>query len=191
MINNIVIDYYDRLGFFGDGKNGVPMIPYNVHTNWGPMIGYMKDESTIAKTPLGHSDFDGNDVFDFTKPDHDFWDSPYNPLGIGKHFQSTEKAQKRVNDAIASCDKDDYENAMHSLQDSYSHYNAGYRWYPFHGWHPRHWLPGHAGGGTEPDNNLEAWNKANKATKANNQQWQKNCCKCGQTYNKRSTGPCE
>jgi len=152
---------------------------------------YLPDQDTINNTPLGHGDFDGSDEFDFTKPDHDWKESPFTPWGIDKHFQDRSEAQKRVNDAITSCNKDAYERAMHSLQDSFSHHDAGYRSYPFHGWHPKHWLPGHAGVGTTPDDNEKAWNEANKLTKSNNEEWKKNCCKCGDEYNVRSIGPCD
>ena len=80
---------------------------------------------------------------------------------------------------------------MHSLQDSFSHYDAGFRSYPFHGVHPQHWLPGHGAAGTVPDNNEKAWEDANKLTKQNNQNWDKNCCKCGNKYNLRNVGPCD
>lgn len=62
---------------------------------------------------------------------------------------------------------------------------------PFHGWHPKHWLPGHLGAGTVPDNNEKAWEDANKLTKQNNQKWDKNCCKCGNEYKRRSEGTCD
>ena len=40
-------------------------------------------------------------------------------------------------------------------------------------------------------NNEKAWIDANILTKENNQDWDKNCCKCGNEYNRRSEGLCD
>jgi hypothetical protein len=57
---------------------------------------------------------------------------------------------------------------MHQAQDVSSHYNKAYRWYSFHGKHPKNWLPGHGHSlidGQNPDADYLAWKRAEKMTK--------------------------
>ena len=192
IVQNCTVNIVDALGFFGDGQRKAgkgDQLSIQVKFFDGNSI--ITISFGLEPIPRGHSDFDQGDVFDFTKPDNGIAENPFTPWGIDKHFQDRKKAQDRVDAAIKSCKKDAYERAMHSLQDSFSHHDAGFRSYPFHGWHPKHWFPGHLGAGTVPDNNETAWIDANKLTKQNNQKWDKTCCKCGDEYNRRSEGPCD
>jgi len=64
--------------------------------------------------------------FDYTTLDNQWWTQPVGP-GVGLHFMSPDKAMARVQLAIRSGDVNRFQEAMHSLQDTFSHYNKGYR----------------------------------------------------------------
>jgi hypothetical protein len=68
--------------------------------------------------------------------------------------------------AIELCDKGIFERYMHQLQDTYSHYNAGYRW---------PWTLGHAFAGQWPDRNGHAWQQAEEETQYWVDEWIKYC----------------
>jgi RHS repeat-associated protein len=85
----------------------------------------------------GHSDLGyllGD--FDYTRLDHQFWTSPYNPVtGTSLHFMSQEEAECAVGFAIRSGDPGRFEQAMHMGQDWFSHRGKGWNWWshPFSG----------------------------------------------------------
>jgi hypothetical protein len=65
---------------------------------------------------------------------------------------------------------------MHRLQDNWTHYAKGFRSTWFHGWHPKHWIYGHGGALTFPDNDHAAWQVAAKVTQTRVIIWNQNCC---------------
>jgi len=158
----------DSDGLFGDGIN---------------RTGYPHWKSWFVDPPsLGHSDFYGGDRFDYTKEDYGEtspWRQPQN------HFQSLRESVQQARAAIARCKKENFERAMHRVQDFYSHYKKGYRWAP----KERKW--GHVFAGSKPDADRHAWREANQATYLLVKEWDANCCKCGDSWNIRSRGPCE
>ncbi|MES9944477.1 MAG: RHS repeat-associated core domain-containing protein [Candidatus Thiodiazotropha sp.] len=142
----------DRFGLFSDGRTYGP--EHNSQGHWG------------------HSDFTDSNRFDYTREDHDprtqplpTWDNPtFDP---SSHFRPRDKSLiEDLGEAIDNCDKDMFERYMHQLQDTYSHYDAGYRW---------PWTLGHAFGGQWPDRNGRAWQNAEKETKYWVEEWDKNC----------------
>jgi YD repeat-containing protein len=76
----------------------------------------------------------------------------------------------------------DSEINAHRLQDYWTHYAKDYRWYPFHGWEPRHWGFGHMFAGKEPDDDTDAWEVANAETEAWVNSWMDRCCLCGDQW---------
>ena len=166
---NEPINAVDALGLFEDGFNG-------------------KAKPGQFK---GHSDFCGGDRFNWTKEDHGFFSSPYNPItGTQRHFQDPGTSLSQVWDAIASCDKDAFEHSMHRLQDNWAHYRNGFRYDPVRvagavltgdpvviiG--ESSWNLGHLFAGPWPDQNNDAWQQANNATCQMVKSWDQNCgCK--------------
>ncbi|MBN1406772.1 MAG: RHS repeat-associated core domain-containing protein, partial [Calditrichaceae bacterium] len=93
----------------------------------------------------GHSDMGYHTGdFDYTTLDHMDWSRPTKPWaikvfnlfkiefpdfpssGYPLHFQSLDKAQKLVNQAIYEGDPEFFQAVMHMGQDYFSHYNKGY-----------------------------------------------------------------
>lgn len=112
----------------------------------------------------------GGDEFDFNKEDK----GNTGPMPIfgnpGLHFQSPDNARVGVEKALESGNQDQFERAMHDLQDTAFHYDNGYRW------DPSSWAFGHLWDslmGNDPDNNLnsDSWQKANNLTKPYVDQW--------------------
>jgi len=124
---------------------------------------FLIDEDTTVK---GHSDFYGADRYDFTKEDHG-WTSPFNPFSTGRHFETLQQAEKAIGDAMETGNLDDFERAMHDMQDFYSHRKKGYEYDPITG----KW--GHSKDGTKPDRDMNAWNLANEKTIAWINEWEK------------------
>ena len=217
--HNNPIEQYDHIGLFDDGTQPPPVWEFDIGT---PIYDFFKITIPIGykKVPavpdnhLGHSDFDGNDMFDYTKADHYFWTSPFNPFGIWNHFRNQTDLEKKVRDAIDQCNVKDFEYNMHYYQDAYVHYDNGYRAWPLHGWNPNHWFPGHAsanlllpifngmfGLGENPDNTTPnnkgygQWMAANKKTKEFVGKWKANCCRVCKQYDSdgwmpKSSGNC-
>lgn len=126
---------------------------------------------------------------DYTIEDHDPNTEPvHHPEN---HFQDPIDALNDVRKATANCKKEDFERAMHRLQDNWTHYAKGFRSTWFHGWHPKHWIYGHGGALTFPDNDHAAWQVAAKVTQTRVIIWNQNCCqdKSGK-WVKKSTGCC-
>jgi RHS repeat-associated protein len=62
--------------------------------------------------------------------DEGFFTRPYNPLGGTQlHFMSPEDARTAVDQATQKCDLNYFGQTLHMLQDTYSHYTQGYRWF--------------------------------------------------------------
>jgi hypothetical protein len=111
----------------------------------------------------GHADFSGYDpeLFDYNLEDTDKTTSPFRRPE--RHFRSLETSEKQVMEAIEAGDNVEFARAMHRGQDYFSHYSKGYRWKPL-----RHWKNlgfGHMFDGTKPDQDINAWNQAEKWTK--------------------------
>jgi RHS repeat-associated protein len=181
MLANDCPNQWDVLGLFGDGYNG-------------------KAKPGQFK---GHSDFPGHEIFDYTKEDHDWLTSPFNPFtGTGRHFQDVDTSVPAVMAAIRACNKKAFENRMHDVQDFRTHYNKGYR---YNGWMVLWGVvenmgspgagvddivrnSGHAFNGTAPDEDNAAWEKAAKVTETFVGLWNNNCTKCGDKWVVRQDG---
>lgn len=99
----------DSWGLFNDG------------TKYGPEISPHR----------GHSDFYGSDRFDYVRYDHQ---GDTNPVygDPAMHFRERNKAiRDEIEAAINSCNKEDFEDVMHQYQDTFSHWDQGYRWDPY------------------------------------------------------------
>jgi len=207
-VGNSPLNRWDKLGLFGDGgercirgewretgeyewdTDGI-----NWDGDWGGGGGNSRPvrEWVCLEWNKGHKDFfnDEDSCFDYTKEDHGFWTRPYNPFGTYRHFQDWETSEREAKRAIASCNMDKFQRAMHRLQDYQTHYGKGYRW----------WKGGHMFDGTAPDDDNEAWAKAEKDTvdmlgkEGSEDTWHGECClkKCGKKceYIKRSEGKCK
>ena len=141
---NDPVNYLDSLGLFGDGLNA-------------------------GGRYLGHSDFSGNNRFNFTNEDYG-WSSPFNPFSTWRHFRDISEVENDLSSAIIRGDKNAFEGLMHQGQDYFSHYSKGFRWYPQwdHGW-------GHIDEVKRPDRDFEAWLKAEAWTKQWLQIWDNPC----------------
>jgi len=151
-----------------------------------------------AGTPggyLGHGQFptpDGSRVtrgsnFDYNMEDDDKETEPIrHPKG---HFLPLEISEKDVDRAVKECKYDPYRRAAHRGQDYYSHYAKNQRWAPFQTWNNLGF--GHFFQGTFPDQDNNAWVKADNWTKKQNIKWNKNCCKKKDgSWTKKSSGCC-
>lgn len=111
---NNPVNYVDPWGLYGDGMEK------------------SVDEGTWNPNVLpGHSDFgDGwKNGFDYTKEDNDWRTSPTHPLGSPKnHFRPRYDVERELIDAVERGDKERFERLMHQGQDTFSHYDKGYRW---------------------------------------------------------------
>jgi len=71
--------------------------------------------------------------------DDGFWTSPWNPVtGTWRHFKPRDRAERRLLDALERGDWEDFKRYMHEMQDSYSHYDNGFR-YPLGHLYGGHW----------------------------------------------------
>jgi RHS repeat-associated protein len=115
----------------------------------------------------GHSDFVGNDIFDYNKED-DAWDSnPLTPWGMHRHFHNIRDLEIPVGDAVEACDKGNTERLLHQWQDTYVHWDKGWRW----------WKLGHAFARVPPDLDNDAWKDAEFSTDIWVEIWKETCCK--------------
>lgn len=141
-VNNDPIDNIDLFGLFGPGQtyNGV----------------YYK----------GHGDFVGHDIFAYNKED-DSWDSnPFTPWGMHRHFRNRREIEPNVAGAIEACDKEKTERLLHQWQDTYVHWDNGWRW----------WKLGHTFATVPPDLDNNAWRDAESTTDIWVGIWKKTCC---------------
>lgn len=69
-----------------------------------------------------------NDPFDYGSLDEG-WTSPLNPLSTHRHFRSREDVNRDMERAVRNGDRQAFEEHMHEGQDSFCHYDNGYRWY--------------------------------------------------------------
>ena len=83
-----------------------------------------------------------------------------------RHFQDKPESESKVDAAISACNADAFERAMHQLQDYFTHYGKDYRWYK----------GGHIFDGTKPDEDNNAWDKADEETKEWIKKWNAACC---------------
>jgi len=70
--------------------------------------------------------------------------------------------------AIEKCNKDEFERAMHRLQDYYFHYAKGFRWKPSEGKFGHPFKP-------KADNDPVAWARANQITEKCVKEWEARC----------------
>ena len=170
---NDPITGWDVLGSFGDGSAS----GFKGHAQF--------------ETPNGVPSI-RDPYFDYTAEDHGKnRPMPENPTQALQgewnpttHFQDIETSTNQVIAAINNCDNVAYSAAMHRFQDYFTHYSKGYRW------NLEDDQLGHIWDGTTPDKDNSAWDRANNYTKTFNQRWNEHCCKCGNKYNVRSSGPC-
>lgn len=116
---------------------------------------------------LGHSDFAGNETFDYNALDSDH--DPFNPLYTWEHFRDLPEIESDLRKALSKCDFKAYQYLMHEGQDYFTHYSKGFRW----------WTAGHifAFPGVA-DRDPYAWGKANNWTKTWFNAWVEKCqCK--------------
>ena len=166
---------YDEFGLFGDGYKKVCVEWKNVIVVTGSRFPLQMKECVreiIVEDPdyKGHYQFPNAEIckFDYTAEDHGFWTSPFNIItGLYRHFKPRdEELVSQIEQAITSCDANAFQSYAHQLQDFYSHYDKGYRW----------WTLGHAFAGTKPDKDNGAWKEAETDTQKFLDKWEKNCC---------------
>jgi hypothetical protein len=169
---NSPIDRVDILGLFGGGGVGGP----------------------------GHGDFPGSTDyddcygFDFNAEDEDWHTSPFWPWGTWRHFRSRDEVESDLDAMLGSCDASTFERLMHQGQDTFSHYDNDWQWYPTFGdgypmpGHPPQWWPG-----DYPDDDTEAFVDAATWTQNWLDQWNALCCKheCECKWVSRTEGPCK
>ena len=172
ILDNAVSLRNDFLGLFGDGYEDV-CVEIKGEWEYYDQIGYVWVERCIRweRRPTefkGHSQFANNGTkcpFDYTEEDHRIGSSPYLPWGIWKHFRSRESLEEDLKKAISECNPTAFQRLMHQYQDTRTHYDKGYRW----------WTLGHAMAGTKPDEDDEAWDKAEADTVEFVKQWTDSC----------------
>jgi len=131
-VSNTPIDRRDPTGLWDDeGHSGMPNIP----------------------------DGKGGFLFDWTREDHGST-HPYNPFSTWRHFRNLRDIEADLAHDVMTGDADRFERHMHQLQDYYSHYQPGYRW----------WKLGHLFAGTEPDD-VQSHAEAYAAAQERTQQW--------------------
>ena len=171
-VGNSAIDEYDSLGLFGDGYKMVCVEWKKVRVRSVRGRGRPRKRKVCKKwikqnLPWkGHSQFTNNGTecpFDYTKEDYG-WSSPY--IMPRRHFQDKPESESKVDAAISACNADAFERAMHQLQDYFTHYGKDYRWYK----------GGHIFDGTKPDEDNNAWDKADEETKEWIKKWNAACC---------------
>ncbi len=135
-VGNNPLMFVDPWGLYG------PNVHRWLTEDWGTEVGL--DPLTAEQIARGDQDYDNK------------WaTSPYNwlsPKGTGKHFMSTKDALRDLCQAAGGGDLDpsriletlpslvlpdspykydpyEFGHQLHKVQDSYSHYAAGYRWY--------------------------------------------------------------
>ena len=193
---NDPISQMDYLGEWGNGNNG----------NTG--------QPGMTAATRGHSDFYGSSDlgnghdFDFTAWDDSWFHgtkrlqlvpstligfATFGHMGLGTHFRPLADTESDLLKAVKGCSHDDFQNYAHQMQDFFSHYGQGYRWYSVgHGLqsvvdndivNP---VAGLFNGGkhilASPDNAKDfsgAWYLADERTKVWVQKWDKSCQKCG------------
>lgn len=187
-VGNNPINIVDLYGLWGDGQNAmwneggyyILSSPRN-----GPSRYHAYTEDEIARTPRGHSDLPnvedpsnpGHNAFDWTAEDHG-WSNPFNPFSTWRHFQPLSASENDLQSAIDKCDRDAFERAMHRMEDYYSHYRPGYRWY----------TGGHAYAGTEPDDSNKhsgAYDEAGTKTQDWLNRFLANCKQCNGKWVKK------
>ena len=168
-VKNGIDRAFDVLGLFGDGYE-TKCVKSHIEirfTGLGYYCIFVCDEYIIIPTSFrGHYQFSNNDTecpFDYTKEDYG-WSSPY--IMPRRHFQDKPESESKVNAAISACNADAFERAMHQLQDYFTHYGKDYRWYK----------GGHIFDGTKPDEDNNAWDKADEETKEWIKKWNAACC---------------
>ena len=126
---------------------------------------------------LGHGDFSGHNEFDYNREDNDPATRPAPISGDPKrHFRELSQSEADASAAIAACDRDAFQRAMHRGQDYFSHYRKGYRWKPVGCW--KNLGFGHAFDGSAPDIDIEAWSFAETWTRIWLMRWNDKCrCK--------------
>lgn len=145
--SNNAISNFDRWGLFGEGGLGAKY--------------------------KGHRDFTGGGFFDYNLEDTDKKTNPING-DPERHFRDLSISEVDAAEAIASCQKEKFQRAMHRGQDYFSHYAKGYRWMP-RTWGKRCLGYGHACDGTKPDEDPVVWNSAEIWTKARIREWDQKC----------------
>jgi RHS repeat-associated protein len=169
-VKNECVSGLDILGLFGDGYMMVCVEwkKVSVRTSHGQYRMRKVCKKWIKQNLpwKGHSQFTNNGTecpFDYTKEDYG-WSSPY--IMPRRHFQDKPESESKVNAAISACNANAFERAMHQLQDYFTHRGKGYEWHK----------GGHIFDGTKPDEDNEAWDKAEKETKKWIKNWDANCC---------------
>ncbi len=134
----------------------------NNPVNWRDAFGLFGEGFNKGGDYLGHSDFSGNELFDYNKEDYLWrWSNPWNLFSTWRHFRNASDIERELAVAIADCDKDKFESLMHQGQDYFTHYSKGYRWYPTYFVNIYIYdLPGHLEAGQSPDRDNEAWTRA-------------------------------
>jgi RHS repeat-associated protein len=186
MVQNDPLEFYDVFGLFGAGTRNLGTYIYEeiYYDDFSSSSDSRSSETRPSyliqiKVPSGHSDFFGREDFDYVKEDTDWKTSPWNPISTGNHFRKLDDSEKAAKEAAKRCvcKKDDFERALHQVQDFYSHYEPGYRFEPFFSW--KGLGLGHIFAGLfgdEPDNNEEAWKLADEKTKKLVEEWDGNNC---------------
>ena len=143
-INNSPYSLIDLLGAWGEGTHGDPS----------------------SSEPKGHTDLGSLSGFNYAKEDEGLTHPFVQPW---LHFKDIKDSESDLLHATQNCDKSRFESYMHQMQDFYSHYAEGYRWYQ-----GGHILEGHS-----PDNpeiHSTAFDAAKKRTIMWEGFWMICCC---------------
>ena len=168
-MKNCGFRWVDKWGLWNDGTNGRP---------------------DATREELGHSDFPGHELFDYTKEDHG-WTHPW--LQPWRHFRSLDDSEKDLRDAVKECEgqQENFERFAHQMQDFFSHYGQGYS--ALRAGHVFQsmgaWIGRKAGHGpARPDSPVdfsEAYDAAATRTQWWVDQWMRCCCRNGTDWKKR------
>lgn len=110
-VENNPINFVDPWGWFGKD------VHYDLTYKLSIDAGFSEHEAQIIAN--ANQGLDDNII-----------SGPFNPFGGTQlHFMSPENARAEVEKAIQSCDINSVGQSLHMLQDTYSHYRQGYRWY--------------------------------------------------------------
>jgi RHS repeat-associated protein len=59
------------------------------------------------------------------------WTCPLNPFSTWRHFRDLQSVQADLDRDISNCDTNAFLSHMHQMQDYFSHYKQGHRWWKF------------------------------------------------------------
>jgi hypothetical protein len=104
------------------------------------------------------------------------WTQPNNPFSTWRHFRDLDDVLPELNLSVYDCNENNFLSRMHQMQDYFSHYGAGYRWWS--GGHIFASISAFLCGGPSPDDpasNPAAFRQMQKYTMLYESTWQQLC----------------